>query len=146
VQRPNRAIEAALLASIVLLTLATGYIHYWVGGVLLTLNAAGYLGLAVLAVTATLVFRRGLPLVLLGLAAYAGATILGWLVMGPYFDVAYLAKAIEIALIVAIGVQLRRMGSEPRTAITWLRTLPSQATRLFGRANERPAAEVEPPR
>jgi hypothetical protein len=119
----RRLIEPLLLALIAALTLATAYIHFWVGGILLTLNAAGYLALAIALVAAAVLFRRGLPLVLLALGAYAGATIVGWLVMGPYFDVAYLAKAIEVGLILVIAVQLRRMSGEPRAALRWARSL-----------------------
>jgi hypothetical protein len=128
--RPNRLLEAVLLVTIVGLTLATGYIHFWVGGILLTLNAAGYLALALMVVGSAALWRRGLPLVLLALAGYAGVTICGWLVMGPYFDVAYLAKAIEIGLIGAIAVELRLLGGEVRLAIAWTRSLPR---RLIGR-------------
>jgi hypothetical protein len=125
----NRALEGILLTGILGLTLATAYIHFWVGGILLTLNAAGYLGLAGMVVGAAVVFRRGLPLVLMALAAYAGVTIAGWAVMGPYFDIAYAAKAIEIALIAAIGIQLRTMGNEVRLALVWARSLPGQVLR-----------------
>ncbi|CAN5695380.1 hypothetical protein BH23CHL7_BH23CHL7_19660 [soil metagenome] len=127
--RGNRALEGILLTGIVALTLATGYIHFWVGGILLTLNAAGYLGLAGMVVGAGVMFRRGLPLVLMALAAYAGVTIAGWVVMGPYFDIAYVAKAIEVALIAAICIQLRAMGNEVRLALVWARSLPGQALR-----------------
>ena len=95
-----------LLAAIVGLTLATGYIHFWVGGTMLMLNAAGYFTLAALVVGSALFSRRALPLVLVALAGYAAVTIVGWLIIGPYFDIAYLAKGIEIALIASIGVHL----------------------------------------
>jgi hypothetical protein len=122
---------ALALSLIVLLTLSTSYIHFWVGGTLLLLNSAGYLGLAILVVGSAAFYRRALPLVLLGLAAYALVTILGWLVMGPYFDLAYLAKAIEIVLITTIGIVLSRMRPELRNAISWARSLPAAAYRLI---------------
>jgi hypothetical protein len=134
----GRYIESALLIAIVGLTLATGYIHYWVGGMMLMLNAAGYLTLAILVVGAAVAYRRALPLLLVALAAYAVVTILGWLVMGPYFDVAYLAKGIEIVLIGLIGVHLWRTRDELRVSIGWARSV---LYRLIGR----PAAiEIEP--
>ena len=117
--------EMALLAVIVALTLATAYIHYWVGGIMLTLNAVGYLTLAVAVVGSAALFRRVLPLVLLALAAYAAVTIVGWLMMGPYFDIAYLAKGIEIVLIATIAFTLRTMATETRAAITWAMGLPA---------------------
>jgi hypothetical protein len=102
----TRHLDVVLLTVIVVLTLATGYIHYWVGGTLLLLNAAGYFTLGAAVVLSAAFYRQGLPLVLLALAAYTGVTIVGWLIMGPYFDVAYLAKAIELGLIGTIAWQL----------------------------------------
>jgi hypothetical protein len=128
-------VELVLLAAIVVLTLSTAYLHYWVGGTLLLLNAAGYLGLTVLVVGSAVAFRRALPLVLAALAAYAAVTILGWVVMGPYFFQAYLAKAIEIALIATIGVQLWRTRDELRSAVEWAWSLVADR-----RAARKPAA------
>jgi hypothetical protein len=92
---------------------------------MLLLNALGYVTLAAAVVGSALFLRRFLPLVLMALAAYATVTILGWMVMGPYFDVAYLAKGIEIVLIVTIIITLRRMWPETQAALQWLRALPS---------------------
>lgn len=118
----SRLTELVLLAVIVGLTLATAYVHYIVGGIMLTLNALGYVGLALLVGAAAALYRRLLPVVLLALAAYAVATILGWLVMGPYYDVAYLAKVIEVALIVTIGITLWRGRDELRESARWVRS------------------------
>lgn len=118
-------VDTVLLVVIVGLTLATGYIHFWVGGIMLTLNAIGYATLAVAVVGAAVMFRRFLPLVLIALAGYAAVTIVGWLIMGPYFDVAYLAKGIEIVLIATIGITLFRMADETRAALLWLMQLPA---------------------
>lgn len=136
----EKSVELVLLGVIVVLTLATAYIHFWVGGMMLMLNAAGYVGLTVLVVGSAAFFRRALPLVLLALAGYAVVTILGWLVMGPYFDVAYLAKAIEIALITTIGVQLWRTRDELRSAIDWARSLLTSSSRRMGRRDETPGS------
>jgi hypothetical protein len=110
-------VDLLLLGVIVALTLSTGYIHSTLGGIMLTLNAAGYLGLAVLTVGSAAFFRQALPLVLIALAGYAAVTIVGWLIMGPYYDVAYLAKGIEIVLIGTIAVTLWRMREQTRDAI-----------------------------
>ena len=112
-----------LIAAIVGLTLATGYIHFWVGGTMLVLNAAGYFTLAALVVGATLFYRRALPLLLLALAGYAAVTIVGWLIIGPYFDIAYLAKAIEIALIASIGGHLWITRPELSESLRWGRSV-----------------------
>ncbi len=124
-----RYFDVALVAFLLVLTLSTAYIHYWVGGMMLLLNALGYLGLAVLLVGAYVVYRRALPLVMLALAGYAAATIIGWLIMGPYFDVAYLAKAIEVVLITTISLYLWRSRSELNAAIAWGLTVPGLVLR-----------------
>lgn len=121
----NQRLNALLLTVIFGLTLATGYIHFWVGGTLLLLNAAGYATLAAAVVITALFFRRFLPLVLMALAAYAAVTIVGWLIMGPYFDVAYLAKAIEIVLITTIAIYLRRNSEDTQAALVWALLIPA---------------------
>lgn len=125
----NRYLHLALLALIVVLTLATAYIHYWVGGTMLMLNAAGYLTLAVTVAGSAAFYPRALPLLLVALAGYAAVTILGWLVMGPYFDVAYIAKGIEIVLISIIGVRLWLTRGELKDSILWGRSLLSRTSR-----------------
>lgn len=134
----NRYVDAFLLTLIVGLTLSTGYIHYWVGGMLLTLNAIGYLTLSIAVVVSAVFFRRFLPLVLIALAGYAAVTIVGWMFMGPYIDVAYLAKGIEVVLIATIGFTLWRMSDETRAAVNWAVGLPAA---LLGR--RKPAADPD---
>jgi hypothetical protein len=120
-----RWLDVAALALIVVLTLSTAYIHFWVGGLMLMLNSLGYVGLAALVVLSAAFYRRALSLVLIMLALYAATTIIGWLIMGPYFDVAYLAKGIEIVLIATIALFEYAHRAELREAITWARTLGS---------------------
>ncbi len=124
----GRYFDLAFLGAVVVLALATAYIHYWVGGMMLMLNAFGYVVLAILVTVAALFYRRALPLLLLALAAYAAVTILGWLVMGPYFDVAYIAKGIEIVLIALIAIRLWMTRAEFRESIGWGRSLIGRAT------------------
>ena len=86
-----------LPAVAVTLSLTAGYIHLTLGSVLFTLNAAGYVALAVLviigaAVSHPMVTRFAwLPDV--GLAGYAAVTIAGYLIIGPYFALGWVAKA-----------------------------------------------------
>jgi hypothetical protein len=47
------------------------------------------------------------------LAGYAAATIAAWLVQGPYFDLAYLAKGVELTLIGLIAVDVFRVYGSP---------------------------------
>ena len=102
--RPLRRSDIVLRFAIVGLTLATGYIHATLGGPLFTLNAIGY-GVAAIALVAPFGLAiRFRWFIRLGLMGYAAATIVGWYVMGPRYDVAYLGKAIEIALIVLVAI------------------------------------------
>jgi len=102
-----------LRAVIVGLTLATGWIHLTLGGPLFTLNGIGY-GVAALAMVVPLAIAvRFRWLIRLGLIGYAAATILGWFFMGPRYDVAYVAKAIEVVLIVLLAIEVRAYDGNP---------------------------------
>ena len=113
----SRLAGVALTAAIVGLTLTTAYIHLSLGGVLFTLNALGYLALAVaLAVGAAgahpLIDRFSwLPRV--GLAGYTLVTIGAYLVMGPYFSLGWVAKAIEVAILTLLAVDVIRVYGSP---------------------------------
>jgi hypothetical protein len=116
-----RRSDVALRALIVGLTLATGYIHLTLGGLLFTLNGIGY-GVAALAMVAPLALAiRFRWLVRVGLTAYAGAAIVGWYLTGPRYDVAYLAKGIEVGLIVLLAVDFARHDGSPLAALRRLR-------------------------
>ena len=137
----GRYFDLAMLGLIVVLTLSTAYIHYWVGGLMLMLNSFGYAGLVALVVGSALFYRRALPLVLVALAAYAVVTIVGWLIMGPYFDVAYLAKAIEIVLIGSISFYLWRTRPQIDESVAWARAL---VMRVLGGSRGSSAASAAP--
>ena len=53
----------------------------------------------------------------LGLIGYALTTIIGWAIQGPYYQTAYIAKAIEVALIVLVAVDFARMDGNPITVV-----------------------------
>jgi len=98
---PQRSIRPAVVilrAEIVALTLATAAIHASLGGTLFLLNAIGYAVLAVALVLPGPVARIRW-LVRPALIGFAAMTIAGWLFFGARFDLAYLSKAIEVALI-----------------------------------------------
>ena len=121
----SRPAGVVLTTAIVGLTLATAYIHSTLGGLLFTLNALGYLGLAGLvvigAVAPVAVVRRfdWFPRVVL--MGYTALTIAGYLVMGPYFALGFIAKGIEVALVVILAVDILRVYGSPmglvRTAL-----------------------------
>src|SRR5688572_7170761 len=97
--RPLSGADLVLRAAIVALALATAYIHVALGGLLFTLNAIGYVVGAAAMVVPMAIAVRHRWLVRVGLAGYAATTIAAWLIQPTYFSTAYLAKAIELALI-----------------------------------------------
>jgi hypothetical protein len=113
----SRTAGALLTAAIVGRTLATAYIHYSLGGLLFLLNAAGYVGLAGLVVVGAAaphpLIARFSWLPRIGLMGYAATTIAAWALMGPYFSLAYIAKAIEVGLIVLLLLDSVRVYGSP---------------------------------
>ena len=93
-----------LRGSIVALTLATAAIHFSLGGTLFLLNAIGYTVLAI-GMVAPGPFARGRWLIRCALIAFTAATIAGWIAFGARFDLAYLDKALEVALIGLLSIE-----------------------------------------
>jgi hypothetical protein len=110
---PLRASDVVIRAAIVALAVATGYIHLKLGGLLFTLNALGYFTAAVAMVIPLALAVRFRWFIRLGLMAYAATTIVGWAIQGPYYQTAYVAKAIEIALIALVAIDFARMDGNP---------------------------------
>jgi hypothetical protein len=105
------AVSRILLTAVILeLTLATAVIHLGLGGTLFTLNGLGYAGLAVAYGVAALApipaVRRFAWLPGIGLAAYTLATIVAYLVIGPYFTLGWITKGIEAAIVGLVVVDL----------------------------------------
>jgi hypothetical protein len=117
----NRAMGVALTVVIVGLALSTGYIHSTLGGLLFTLNAVGYAGLAALYVVGAV---APLPIVQrfswfprVALAGYAATTIVAWAIQGPYYSTAFIAKGIEVVLITLIAVDVVRVFGSPAAMV-----------------------------
>ena len=113
----SRTAGFVLTAAIVGLTLATANIHLGLGGLLFTLNALGYAGLATLIVIGA---ASPMPIVQrfswfprVALIGYTAMTIAGYLVMGPYFTLGFIAKGIEVALISLLVVDVIRVYGSP---------------------------------
>jgi hypothetical protein len=113
----SRLAGLALTAAIVELTLTTAYIHFSLGGLLFTLNALGYLALAA---AVTIGAARPHPLIdrfswlpRLGLAGYTLLTIGAYLVIGPYFNLGWVAKAIEVAILTLLAADVIRVYGSP---------------------------------
>ena len=97
-----------LTAGIVTLTLATAAIHAYLGGLLFIANAAGYATLAVALVAPVPLAERARPLSRIALLLFTAATIAGWVLFGARFDLAYIDKAIELALVGLLFVAIAR--------------------------------------
>jgi len=113
----SRTAGVLLTAAIVGLTLATAYIHLSLGGLLFTLNGLGFVGLAGLVVIGAVsqidLVKRFSWFPRVALIGYAGMTIAGYLVMGPYFGLGFIAKGIEVALIALVVVDVIRVYGSP---------------------------------
>jgi hypothetical protein len=110
-------LDVLIRSGIVALTIATGAIHLTLGGLLFTVNGIGYLVAAVAMVIPLALAIRFRWLVRLGLMGYAATTIVGWYLMGPRYETAYIAKAIEVALIALLAVEFRRQHGNPVVVI-----------------------------
>lgn len=98
---------AAVRLMAVGLALATAWIHAWLGGTLFLLNAAGYAALALaLVVPLPRPIRDMRWLVRVALLGFTAVTIAAWAAFGARFWLAYLDKAIELALVVAVAVDI----------------------------------------
>ena len=111
--RPRSPAGLILRVAIVGLALATGWIHATLGGLLFSLNAAGYLVAAVAMVAPIGLAVRFRWLVRLGLIPYATTAVVAWYLIGPRYEVAYIAKAIELVLIALLLVEVRAYDRNP---------------------------------
>jgi hypothetical protein len=123
-------VDVAIRVGIVGLALATGYIHSTLGGLLFTLNAIGYVVAAAAIVIPLALAVRFRWVVRLGLMGYAATTILGWAIQGPYYSTAFIAKGIEVALILLVAIDFARMDGNP---INVVKSEFSLLTARFGR-------------
>jgi hypothetical protein len=117
----------------VALTLGTAYIHSTLGGLLFTLNATGYLVAAVALVVPIALAIRFRWFIRLGLMGYALTAIVMWAIQGPYYTTAYIAKAIEVSLIIVLFVDFLRADGNP------VRVVKSELGLLASKVGLRPA-------
>ena len=114
---PLRLSDVVIRTAIVGLAIATGYIHLTLGGLLFTLNALGYFTAAIAMVVPLALAVRFRWFIRLGLMGYATTTIIAWAIQGPYFELAYIAKAIEVALIAMLVIDFARMDGNPLAVV-----------------------------
>ncbi len=119
-----------LVTGVVVLTLATSYIHSTLGGLLFTLNAIGYATLAVAIVLPIPLFARFRWLIRLALLGFTLLTIGGWVMFGARYDMAYVTKAIEAVLVAVLLVSIYRFDGGPAGVLAHLRRLPTELVGL----------------
>jgi len=112
-----RPLDVIIRIAIVGLVLGTAYIHSTLGGLLFTLNAVGYLVAAIAIAIPLGLAIRFRWFIRVGLVGYAATAIIAWAVQGPYYTTAYVAKAIEIALITLLAIDFARMDGNPVTVV-----------------------------
>jgi hypothetical protein len=96
--RGSQPFGAVMRTAIVGLTLVTAAIHASLGGTLFLMNAIGYTVLAIaMVLPGPVAHVRWLTR--WALIGFTTVTIGGWLMFGARFDLAYLDKGIEVALI-----------------------------------------------
>ena len=100
----SQPLTVGLRVGIVLLTLTTDQVHATLGGLMFTANAVGYAALAA-AMVLPGPFAQLRWLVRYALIGLTTATIVGWLAFGARFELAYIDKAIEVALIGLVLVE-----------------------------------------
>ena len=123
--------KRGLAVGIILLTLATAFIHLFLaftaipyfglnfGVILFILNGLGYLGLLGILQLPIPQLRRFRSAARWALVGYAALTIVLWVIMAPVYDfIGYLDKAIEVALIVLLIADAYKASSEPSAETT----------------------------
>ena len=111
--RPTSPAGVAVRLAIVGLTVATGWIHLNLGGLLFAMNGLGYFAAAVAMVAPLAIAIRFRWLLRLGLIGYAATAIVAWYLTGPRYEVAYVAKAIEVALIGLLALEVWAFDGNP---------------------------------
>lgn len=108
-----RPVGFVLTVAMVGLTLTTSYIHLNLGGLLFTLNGLGYAalaaGIAIGAWAPHPLIARFSWLPRLGLAGYTATTIVGYLIIGPYFALGFFTKGVEVTIVVLLAMDVVRV-------------------------------------
>jgi hypothetical protein len=124
-----------LRSGVAMLTLLTAAIHASLGGLLFTMNATVYALLAVAMVLPAIAPFRWLARV--ALIGFVCATIAGWLLFGARFQLAYIDKAVELALLCFLAIEVWLFDGGPagdlrrvrRLVATVMTALTARATR-----------------
>jgi hypothetical protein len=119
-----------LRAAIVVLTLATAYIHTTLGGLMFMANAAGYFVLAVAMIAPVAILERNRWLVRAALLGFTIATIVGWIIFGARYWTAYVDKAIEVGLVGLLVIEMLRYDGGPANVLLRVVDLAVTVVRL----------------
>jgi hypothetical protein len=138
--RPNTVagidvVEAVLRGGAVVLALALAYIHWTLGGIMFTANAAGYALLAGALIVPIPLARRYRWLVRLALMGFAAATIGGWVLFGARYWLGYATVGLELLTIAIVAADLYRSDGGPAEIVQRIVTL----LRGLVRGGRRPA-------
>ena len=123
--------KRGLAVGIILLTLATAFIHLFLaftaipyfglnfGVILFILNGLGYLGLLGILQLPIPQLRRFRSAARWAMVGFAALTIVLWVILAPVYDfIGYLDKAIEVALIVLLIADAYKVSSGPSAETT----------------------------
>jgi hypothetical protein len=99
-------VSSVLIAA---LTLATAAIHASLGSTLFILNGIGYAVLACAILLPVPLLARGRWMVRVALLGFTLVTIGAWILFGARFPLAYVDKAIELALVVVLAIEIGRV-------------------------------------
>jgi hypothetical protein len=113
----QRAGSRWLVLVIAALAITSGAIHLTLGAPMFILNAIGYFVLTAMLLAVTFVdhplARRFAWAPRVALIGYAAASIGAWLLLGGRYDLAYLTKGIELAIIGLLVVDILRLYRSP---------------------------------
>lgn len=117
IEGKRTTVGVLLRIGIVVLALATAYIHTTLGSLMFMANAAGYAVLAVAMVVPLAIADRYRWLVRAALAGFTAVTIVAWFMFGARFPLAYVDKAIEVGLIALLVIEMLRYDGGPANVL-----------------------------
>jgi hypothetical protein len=120
---PALLVEAVLRGGAVVLALVLAYIHWTLGGIMFTANAAGYALLASALIVPIPLARRYRWVVRLALMGFAAATIGGWVLFGARYWLGYVTVGLELLTIAIVAADLYRADGGPAEIVQRIVTL-----------------------
>ena len=97
-------VDIALRVAVAALAVVNGYIHSTLGGTMFTLNAVGFVVLAVALVAPISLAGQARWLTRLAVAGYAVATATGWYLFGARYDVGYISFALDLTIFALVAI------------------------------------------